>query len=169
MREGNHVGDRVYVKDATFVWLPATIVAVEKDRVLVQLDFSSDWQDTTEGAQSTNVSKKQEERWVPKDDYRDRILPMQNTVGEQSTRDCADLPHLHEAAILYQIKERHWSQHPYTRVGDIVVAVNPCEWIKDLYSVHQGILYAKNFVWQCKYMQHFTHMTRRSLCIHTLT
>lgn len=146
MREGNHAGDRVYVKDATFAWLPATIAATESDRVLVNVDLPSNWEVTTERAQSTNEKK---QRWVDLDDYRDRILPMQND-RERSTRDCADLPHLHEAAILYQIKERHRSQRPYTRVGEIVVAVNPCEWIKGLYSVNQGILYAKNFVWQCK-------------------
>ena len=148
MREGHQVGDQVYIKDAAFAWLPATIVACEIDRALVSIDFTADWQYTTEGAPNPPKSKK--ERWVDLDDYRDRILPMQN-VGDRSTRDCADLPHLHEAAILYQIKERHSTQQPYTRVGDIVVAVNPCKWIKDLYSVQQGVLYAKNFVWQRKY------------------
>lgn len=147
MREGNHVGDRVYVKDAAFAWLPAKILACEQDRVLVELDLPSNWKATTEGAQSSV----NEERWVTLDDYRDRVLPMQNK-GNRSTRDCADLTHLHEAAILFQIKERHREQRPYTRVGEIVVAMNPCEWIKDRYSVQQGILYAKNFVWQCKYL-----------------
>ena len=149
MREGNHVGDRVYVKDATFAWLPATIVTMEIDRVLVELDFPSNWQVSTEGAQSPTDKQ---ERWVQLDDYRDRMLPLQND-RKQSTRDCADLPHLHEAAILYQLRQRHRSQRPYTRVGEIVVAVNPCEWIAGLYSVNQGILYAKNFVWQCKFAE----------------
>ena len=39
--------------------------------------------------------------------------------------DMADLPHLHEAAVLYNLKDRHGGGAPYTRVGGIVVAVNP--------------------------------------------
>ena len=148
MKQIHRIGDQVYVKDTTFAWIPATIVACERDRALVAIDLSEDWQYTTEGA--PNPSKHKEERWVTLDDYRDRMLPMQN-VGYRSTRDCADLPHLHEAAILYQIRERYSTHKPYTRVGDIIVAVNPCKWIQDLYSVHQGVLYAKNFVWQRKY------------------
>lgn len=147
MRNENQVGDRVFVKDATFAWLPATIVCCEKDRVLVETGLSSDFLETTEGVDGASF---QEQRWINLDDYRDRVLPLQNEVNG-STRDCADLPHLHEAAILYQIKERHGKEKPYTRVGEIVVAVNPCKWIKDLYSLTLSKLYAKSFVWQCKY------------------
>lgn len=147
MREGQQAGDRVFVRDEVFAWLPATIVACEHDRVQVTIDLPTDWQHTTESASSPPSTK--EERWINLDNYRDRVLPMQN-VGGRSTRDCADLPHLHEAAILYQIKERHATLQPYTRVGDIVVAVNPCKWVRGLYSVHQGVSYAKNFVWQRK-------------------
>ena len=37
----------------------------------------------------------------------------------------ADLPHIHEAAVLYNLKDHPGDRAPYTRVGDIVVAVNP--------------------------------------------
>lgn len=180
MRQGHQVGDCVFVRDAAFAWLPATIVACETDRVQVQIELPSNWESTTQGAATSSSNKDkdkdQQQQWVDLNDYRDRLLPMQNTIttndgtttitststrtstvqsklsssSSSSTRDMADLPHLHEAAILYQIKERHGQERPYTRVGEIVVAVNPCRWIKDLYSVHQGILYAKNFVWQRK-------------------
>jgi hypothetical protein len=60
----------------------------------------------------------------------------------------AELPHLHEAAILYQVKERHVLEKPYTRVGEIVVAINPCQWIEGLYSKEEQEKYAKILVWQ---------------------
>ena len=65
-------------------------------------------------------------------------------------RDMADLHYLHEAAILYNLKQRHAQKLPYTRVGDIVVAVNPFQWIDGLYSAEKQGLYAQHLVWEAK-------------------
>ncbi len=65
-------------------------------------------------------------------------------------RDMADLHYLHEAAILYNLKLRHGNSLPYTRVGDIVVAVNPFEWIDGLYSSEKQALYAQHLIWDAK-------------------
>lgn len=62
----------------------------------------------------------------------------------------ADLHYLHEAAILYNLKQRHGQNLPYTRVGDIVVAVNPFVWIEGLYSAEKQALYAKHLIWDAK-------------------
>jgi len=62
----------------------------------------------------------------------------------------ADLHYLHEAAILYNLKQRHGQNLPYTRVGDIVVAVNPFEWIDGLYSSEKQALYAKHLIWDAR-------------------
>ena len=67
-----------------------------------------------------------------------------------NARDMADLAYLHEAAILYNLKLRHAKSLPYTRVGDIVVAVNPFQWIDGLYSSQKQALYAQHLVWQIK-------------------
>jgi myosin heavy subunit len=146
MKIGNHIGDRIYIKDDTFAWLPATIVGFAENRTLVKIELPPEWQEVTEDGVKQNL---EEERWIDPDDYRDRKLPLQNEESN-STRDCADLLHLHEAALLYQIKDRHLQGNPYTRCGDIIVAVNPCASIKVLYSFQKGIVYAKSFVWQCK-------------------
>jgi len=52
-----------------------------------------------------------------------------------------------QAAILYNLKARHVRQLPYTRTGDIVIAVNPYVWITDLYSYKQRQYYGQNLVW----------------------
>ena len=65
-------------------------------------------------------------------------------------RDMADLHFLHEAAILYNLKQRHGNKLPYTRVGDIVVAVNPFQWIDGMYSSEKQAMYAKHLIWDAK-------------------
>jgi myosin heavy subunit len=67
-----------------------------------------------------------------------------------NARDMADLAYLHEAAILYNLKLRHADKLPYTRVGDIVVAVNPFQWINGLYSSRKQALYASHLIWNVK-------------------
>jgi myosin-5 len=147
----NSVGDDVYVRDDRFEWLPATILELNKesDSALVQIKIPSNWKLTTvlDGGASSRDTKTNDQRWVSLNDYFNDKLPLR---GHQIVRDMADLPHLHEASILYQVKERHAQQKPYFRVGEIVVAVNPCQWIADLYSIENQRAYALNLVWQGK-------------------
>ena len=107
-------------------------------------------------------------REVRLSDYRNKELPLQNlerrlkrsSLSHRSVntdpdplmnaRDMADLPYLHEAGILYNLKLRHSHSQPYTRVGDIVVALNPFEWIKGLYSKEKQNIYAKHLIWDLK-------------------
>jgi myosin heavy subunit len=133
----------VFVQDPDFAWLPATVVDTDDaDRVQVQIQLPSDWTQTTLLPPKAVVIDKTV-RWVNLNDYFDHVLPQQNN---KAVRDMAELPHLHEAGLLYQIKERHAMQQPYTRVGDILVAVNPCQWMEGLYTVEMQELYAKHFV-----------------------
>ena len=165
------VGERVFVRDDDYVWLPAMVVECQPDRVLVRIDLPQNWNESTmavanAGSNTNNKNNNKDgpgrkkkaksmssvmihkkggmERWIELNDYKDRQLPIQN---DSVVRDMADLCHLHEAAVLYQIKQRYLTQKPYTRVGDIVVAMNPCQWIPELYSVNQQHFYAKNFIW----------------------
>ncbi|EED86499.1 predicted protein, partial [Thalassiosira pseudonana CCMP1335] len=62
--------------------------------------------------------------------------------------DLAELDHLNEAAMLYNIKDRHCRRKPYTRVGDIIVAVNPYQWLPDLYSEEIQNEYADRIIWK---------------------
>jgi myosin heavy subunit len=38
---------------------------------------------------------------------------------------------------------------PYTRTGDIVIAVNPYQWLDQLYTEKVQMLYADKLVWNC--------------------
>jgi myosin-5 len=46
------------------------------------------------------------------------------------------------------LKLRHIREKPYTRTGDIVVAVNPYQWLNGLYSEEKRCYYANRLVWE---------------------
>jgi len=130
------------VKDKTYGWLPATSLSTDKDfaQVLVQVPSAND-------RKSTKFSKV--ERKVQLKEYDDRALPLQN-IDEGGNKivaeDMCDLPSLHEAAILYNLKYRHEDLKPYTRVGDIVIAMNPFRWITDFYTPDKMQLYVNRMI-----------------------
>lgn len=53
-----------------------------------------------------------------------------------------------QAGILYNLKERHASGKPYTRTGDIIIAVNPYQWFKELYTEKVRNRYARVLIWE---------------------
>lgn len=54
-----------------------------------------------------------------------------------------------QAAILFNLKARHVLAKPYTRTGDIVIAVNPYQWLTHLYTEEEQMKYARKLVWEC--------------------
>ncbi|ETW08865.1 hypothetical protein, variant [Aphanomyces invadans] len=68
-------------------------------------------------------------------------LPVQNDVT--NVDDMITLNYLHEAAILFNIKARFLAHQPYTYTGDICIAVNPYQWLGDLYSDEQHLKYQR--------------------------
>ena len=52
-----------------------------------------------------------------------------------------------QAAILYNLKDRHGKGFPYTRTGDIIIAVNPFQWFTDIYTEKVRNRYARALVW----------------------
>jgi hypothetical protein len=145
--------DNVFVKDDQYAWLPAEIVEYSGlDRVKVRIKLPPCWTSTTlmpggNHQQAACRDLHDAERWIDLNDYHNHQLPIQNT---RAARDMAELPHLHEAAVLYELKTRHAAQLPYTRAGDSIIAVNPCCRIDALYSAHVQRAYARQFVWQGK-------------------
>ena len=47
---------------------------------------------------------------------------------------------------MYNLKARHETLQPYTRVGDIVIAMNPFHWIESLYTPQTRELYVQNLI-----------------------
>jgi myosin heavy subunit len=139
----NTVNTKVYIKDKEFAWLPARILAIDDHVVTVRIELALDWEETTLGGESSyDLDGKVVQ--VSAFDYCKGVLPRRN---QQLCRDMADLPYLNEAAILYQIKDRHVRQKPYTRVAEIIVAVNPCHFVPNIYSEDEQKKYAIKLVY----------------------
>jgi myosin heavy subunit len=46
------------------------------------------------------------------------------------------------------MKKRHIDNLPYTRTGDIIIAVNPFQWFHDLYTEKKRTYYSNRIVWE---------------------
>lgn len=51
-----------------------------------------------------------------------------------------------QAAILYNLRARHMTGKPYTRVGDLIIAVNPFRWMPELYSEDNRTKYVERLI-----------------------
>jgi hypothetical protein len=167
----------VYVKDDEYCWLPATVLEYRKECALVTVKLPETWNDSTfvedkyagvlpklsgihstmKGMSSSDIDILASEydvlasslRQVFYKDYEHGDLPKQNTQAS-GRRNMEDLFHQHPAAILYNLKERHYFQKPYTRVGDILIALNPFVWIDRLYLPETRDLYSRHIIWEGK-------------------
>lgn len=128
----------VYIRDAENGWLPANVVSQDGLDVTVKA-FSADGKDPLG------------ERTVSIKDYPDQQLPLQNVDASGNLMempDMVDLPSLHEAAILYNLKVRHQADKPYTRVGELIIAVNPFKWLEKLYSDDNREKYVSELIYK---------------------
>jgi myosin-5 len=66
----------------------------------------------------------------------------------ETTRTNTTTPVYSQAAILYNLKLRHINEKPYTRTGDIVIAVNPYKWHNNLYTEEKRNHYSNRLVWE---------------------
>ena len=148
----------VYVLDTKHSWIPAKV----KDRNttsknLIHLSvpqYRNEQAICCDGGRTASQGYKTEiidlDNAQNEMKYPNRHLPLQNvnSKGElQVVDDMVDLPFLHEAAILYNLKARHVNSLPYTRTGDIILACNPYKWFHDLYSDEQRSYYSQALVW----------------------
>lgn len=163
--------DSVFIRDHQYSWIPAKVVDYQRDYAVVAINLPKSWVETTmleddANFQSRDVHTSMKDvriedrkrleskygiapsqlRKVWYNDYENHDLPYQNE--EEGKRDMADLVELHFAAILYNLKARHFQQKPYTRVGDIVIAMNPFCWIKELYEPATRDMYSENLIWE---------------------
>lgn len=143
------VGTKCYVPDSTYVWLPAQVLREEKssdpkkpEKTVVLRVFPPPG-DTNAIVES--------ERVLNFNDFKVKAmlkslqlesLPFQNeNLGPKGIEDMTALNYLHEAAILYNVKKRFQQKQPYTYTGGICIAVNPYQWLPELYSEQMQSLY----------------------------
>ncbi|KAL3922001.1 MAG: hypothetical protein SGILL_002442 [Bacillariaceae sp.] len=145
---GSGTANNVYIRSEEFAWVPARLVEQDKMRAKVAIpQYDSEEAIMSDGGKAAVGFKS---AMVMLKDYQNSSLPLQNTGSDGTLKevdDMVDLPYLHEAAILYNLKKRHTDAKPYTRVADIVIAVNPYQWLNDLYAEKVRMYYAQKIVW----------------------
>ncbi|GLE07845.1 hypothetical protein PINS_up018551 [Pythium insidiosum] len=142
----NDVGTLCYVPDDAHVWLPAQLLRDEKvgdanDARKLHVRVSVPVVDPATGVTTADETQ---DRVVDMQDKATKALfarlqldtlPYQNDqLGPTGIDDMIALNYLHEPAILYNVKRRFLQQLPYTYTGDICIAVNPYQWLPELYA-----------------------------------
>ncbi|CAB9520503.1 Unconventional myosin [Seminavis robusta] len=139
----------VYVRSKDHAWVPARVLESDgKVATVIVQKYKNEEEMLLNAAKTAGITVQQQV--VQLKDYDSGVLPMQNVDDRGKLGDFEDmvnLPYLHEAAILYNIKNRHMKGLPYTRTGDMIVAVNPYKWFDHLYTEKQRKTYAKKLVW----------------------
>uniref|UniRef100_A0AAV1UQQ3 Myosin motor domain-containing protein n=1 Tax=Peronospora matthiolae TaxID=2874970 RepID=A0AAV1UQQ3_9STRA len=141
------VGARCYIPDEDAAWLPVYVEEVDevKGLVTVRIQRARD-EDVPSGVfvDHDDDDRTGDTRVVAMDVG----FPLQNTKlsnYDEGLDNLIDLNHLHEAAILRNLKKRFRARMPYTYTGDICLAVNPYQWLDELYEpgLHEKYMHAQ--------------------------
>lgn len=118
----------VYIPCKKHHWIPARVVEKRPDgAVVVSVPQYRDEQSIlSDGGKSAVKYVRKTLRGATSASLTLQNVDEMGWLNEEN--DMVNLPFLHEAAILYNLKSRHIRGKPYTRTGDIVIAVNPYEW-----------------------------------------
>jgi myosin-5 len=127
--------NHVYILSEEHSWVPARVISSssssgdnknETKHITVSIPrYRTEQEIGSDGGQH---AKGFDRIQIDLNDYHGGLLPLQNVDEHghlKQVDDMVDLPFLHEAAILYNLKSRHIRGKPYTRTGDIIIAVNP--------------------------------------------
>ncbi|OQR96927.1 myosin-like protein [Achlya hypogyna] len=139
---------KVFIPDKEQLWLPATVLTTSGTVVTVRIDEhggSKPPPGMSLGSLvgktiSIDLSKPDiieviQARTVKSATNNAISLPLQNKMqtGTNGFEDMISVDHLHEGAILYNLRQRFFGLLPYTYTGKICIAVNPYQWLS-LYS-----------------------------------
>eukprot|EP00927_Polykrikos_kofoidii_P057537 TRINITY_DN5167_c0_g1_i1.p1 TRINITY_DN5167_c0_g1~~TRINITY_DN5167_c0_g1_i1.p1 ORF type:complete len:1365 (-),score=320.45 TRINITY_DN5167_c0_g1_i1:45-4139(-) len=123
-------GAKVYVKHETELWRKAVVVgALGGGKYRVELEW---WEDQVASMGNWEVETME----VDASMCEGGSLPFQNAnMPETGFPNMTTLDHLHEAALLHNLRVRFFVQAcPYTYTADIVIAVNPYRWFPHLFN-----------------------------------
>ncbi|KAJ1396899.1 P-loop containing nucleoside triphosphate hydrolase protein, partial [Ochromonadaceae sp. CCMP2298] len=108
------MGRKIFIADATEVWLPAEVVYDDSGQEIIKIDQRPP-------VRLSNLPV----------DY--CFLLQNDNIDPLGFDDISQMTHLHEPSILDNLRRRFQQQFPYTYVHDICIAVNPYKWL-DIYS-----------------------------------
>lgn len=124
---------KCYFPDKLNIWLKGIVVQQNNSSITVKNEQNNE---QCEISLSDKNVLQQLKALGGKDDQ--VSLPLQN---EKDVEDLITLGYLHEPAILYNIKSRFDMELPYTYTGEICIAVNPYQWLPELYTEEKHLQY----------------------------
>ena len=133
----------VFFEDDVHGWLKGDLVETDEENGTATIIYK----------QPNAEDKEQRVKVKLKRNGQSQPLPLQCVDNEGTTvvvDDLRDLPYSNEASILYNLKERYeLSKIPYTRVtNNVIVAINPYQWVDGLYSEKKRKDYVDRIVWK---------------------
>mmetsp|Transcript_37969 Transcript_37969/g.74350 ORF Transcript_37969/g.74350 Transcript_37969/m.74350 type:complete len:1241 (+) Transcript_37969:64-3786(+) len=160
---GNFPHTSIYIPDTKYGWIPAEIVEKhfksKKDKSVVAVTVKTLKQEGWD--ESTEFNEGQAYNFEENSSIRvDLTLPANKELLAQNIDTSGDAIHegdmtnltfVHEAAILFNLKQRNFISKPYCRINDILVAVNPLQSIHGMYSTKKLRKYAREIIWDSEY------------------
>mmetsp|Transcript_41917 Transcript_41917/g.98244 ORF Transcript_41917/g.98244 Transcript_41917/m.98244 type:complete len:1788 (-) Transcript_41917:606-5969(-) len=148
----------IYIRDAEYGWVPADFSDDARNQkcITVKATAPKNWYVSTHRCERDKASdpfrEKSSIRTIDLSLPRNLPLPSQNRLEGTDTlptpADLSELRYLHEATVFYCLKERHYLQLPYARANDVLIAMNPFQWINGLYSQDLLREYANKLIWK---------------------
>lgn len=141
----------VYIRSTENSWVPALQLKTYNGKATVTVPKFVTEKDILQCPKPSRSQKYHDNIIVDMNDYANNVLPLQNVNAHGQLEDfmeLKDLPFMHEPAILYNLKLRHTRKKPYTRAGDLLVAVNPYQWLKELYTEEKRNYYSNRLIWK---------------------
>ncbi|GKY94545.1 hypothetical protein MPSEU_000420200 [Mayamaea pseudoterrestris] len=153
--------NHVYIRSPEHAWIPCRLLEKDATANTATVSVPVYKDELTIQSDGGKQAKRHEKKVIELKEYINGAFPLQNVKENGVLRevpDMVDLPFLHEAAILYNLKSRHSRALPYTRTGDIIIACNPYKWYHDLYAENTRNQYAKALVYDPPEMDARTHL-----------
>ena len=132
--------DNVYIQDKCHGWIPARVISTSNGYATVEVHPKY----------RLGHEEKESKLEICLEEYPSSSLPLQNVNVQgllQEASDMVDLPFLHEAGTLHNLKAMHERGIPHTRTGKIIIAVNLCQWNHDQHSVEKREFYSEKLIW----------------------
>ncbi|OQS02142.1 myosin [Thraustotheca clavata] len=130
-----------YVPDDTDTWLLAEVDSVDTRRKHVKVKLIEGDGDTRT-VDLTNMDVVRAIGGPQATEIDSLPLAISNPIGD-GVEDMRNLRFLNEPSILYNLKRRFEAAQPYTYSNDIVIAVNPYQWLGALYGEQLHTKYLK--------------------------
>ncbi|RHY62498.1 hypothetical protein DYB30_001037 [Aphanomyces astaci] len=118
-----------YIPDDTETWVLAEVESVDARRKHVRVKVAHDSSNRTIDLKDADVIRAIGGTQATEID----ALPLA-IAHHEGVEDMRNLRFLNEPSILYNLKSRFEAAQPYTYTNDIVIAVNPYQWLPALYS-----------------------------------